>query len=68
MSVLPYMILRWHLPKMEASTTYFSITFSLVQNIRSIHHIEIFITCVGLSLICVYPADDVRDEFLNQLN
>ena len=53
---------------MEASTPYFSITFSLVQNIRSIHDIEIFITCVGLSLICVYPADDVRDEFLNQLN
>ena len=39
---------------------YFEITFWLVQNIRSIHDIELFITCVGLSMICVYPADDVR--------
>ena len=25
--------------------------------------IEVFITCVGLSMICVYPADDVRGSF-----
>ena len=33
----------------------------LVQNIRSINDIELFITCVGVSMICVYPADDVRE-------
>ena len=46
---------------MEALTPYFKITFWLVQNIRSIHDIELFITCVGLSMIFVYPADDVRE-------
>ena len=46
---------------MEASTPYFEITFWLVQNIRSIQDNELFITCVGLSMICVYPADDVRE-------
>ena len=46
---------------MEASTPYFEITFWLVQNIRSIHGIELFITCVGLSVIFVCPADDVRE-------
>ena len=46
---------------MEESTPYFEIIFWLVQNIRSIHDIELFITCVGLSMFCVYPADDVRE-------
>ena len=46
---------------MEASTPYFEITSWLVQNIRSIHDIELFITYMGLSMICVYPADDVRE-------
>ena len=26
------------------------------------HDIELLITCVGLSIICLYPADDVRDS------
>ena len=47
---------------MEASTPYFEITFWLVKNLRSIHDVEVFITCVGLSLICVYPADDVIED------
>ena len=47
--------------KNRTSTPYFEIIFWLIQNIRSIHHIEFFITCVGLSKICVYPADDVRE-------
>ena len=46
---------------METSIPYFDIQFWLVQNIRSIHDIELFITCVGLSMIFVYPADDVRE-------
>ena len=46
---------------METSIPYFDIQFWLVQNIRSIHDIELFITCVGLSMICVYPTDDVRE-------
>ena len=46
---------------MESSTPCFEITFWLVQNIRSIHDIELFITCVGLSMFCVYAADDVRE-------
>ena len=46
---------------MEVSAPYLEITFWLVQNIRSIHDTELFITCVGLSIICVYPADDVRE-------
>ena len=61
MSILPQMILCWHLSKME-TTSYFEITFWLVGNIRSIHSIELFITYVGLSIICVYPADDVRES------
>ena len=47
---------------METSTSYFEITFWLVGNIRSIHGIELFITYVGLSMTCVYPADDVRES------
>ena len=46
---------------MKALTTYFEIMFWLVQNIRSIHDIELFTKCVGLSSICVYPDDDVRE-------
>ena len=46
---------------MEASAPYFEIIFWLVQVIRSIHDIELFIKSVGLSMICVYPADDVRE-------
>ena len=46
---------------MEASTPYFEITFWLVQNIKSIHDIVLFISRVGLSMICVYPADDVGE-------
>ena len=38
------------------------ITFWLVQNIRSIHNIELSVTCVCLSLICIYPADDLREK------
>ena len=26
------------------------------------HDIELFTTWVGLSIICVYPAEDVRDQ------
>ena len=62
MLILPWMILCWHLSKMETSTSYFEITFWLVGNIRSIHGIELFITYVGLSMTCVYPADDVRES------
>ena len=25
------------------------------------HNIELFITCAGLSIICIYPADNVRE-------
>lgn len=50
---------------MEASTPYFKIAFWLVQNIRSIHNVALFITCVGLTVICVYPADDVRESFIS---
>ena len=46
---------------MEASTPYYEITFWLVQNIKSIHDIVLFISRVGLSMICVYPADDVGE-------
>ena len=45
---------------------YFDMTFWLVQNykINTKYKItEVFITCVGLSMICVYPADDVRGSF-----
>ena len=51
----------WHLSKIEASTPYFEIIFWLVQNLRSIHNAELFVTCVALSLIYVYPANDVRE-------
>ena len=47
---------------MERSTLYFEITFRLVQNKRSIHDTELFIKCVGLSMICVYPTDDERES------
>ena len=29
----------------------------------SMHDIELFMAWVGLSIICVYPADDVRVKF-----
>ena len=29
---------------------------------RSMHDIELLITWVGLSIICSYPADDVRES------
>ena len=51
---------------METSTPYFKIAFWLVQNIRSIHGVALFITCVGLTVICVYPADDVRESFISE--
>ena len=37
-------ILVWHLSKMEASALCSEITFWLVQNIRSLHNIELFLT------------------------
>ena len=37
--------------KIETSTPSFEFVFWLVQNIRSIHDMELFITCVGLSII-----------------
>ena len=46
---------------MEGSAPYFEITFWLVQNIKSINDIELFISCVSLSMICVYPANDVGE-------
>ena len=51
---------------METSTPYFKIAFWLVQNIRSIHDVALFITCVGLTVICVYPADDVKESFVSK--
>ena len=33
-----------------------------MQNIRSIHDIEIFTTWVGLSIIGAYPVKDVRES------
>ena len=62
MSVLLKIILWWHFSKIETSTPCLEITFVLVQNIRSIHHIELFTIWVGLSIICEYPADDVRES------
>ena len=29
---------------------------------RSMHDIELLITWVGLSIVCLYPADDVRES------
>ena len=46
-------IFLWHLSKMEASALYSEITFWLVQNIRPLHEIELFLTKVGLSIIFV---------------
>ena len=46
---------------MLASTPYFEVTFWLLQNIRLIHDIELFITC-GILIICVYAADDVKES------
>ena len=45
------------------STPYFEITFWLVQDIKykiQIHDIELFITYLGLSMICAYLAKNVR--------
>ena len=48
------MILWWHLSKMLASTPYFEITFWLLQNIRSIHDIELFITFGLFNHLCIH--------------
>ena len=37
-------------------------TFWLVKYIRSTHDKELFTTCPGLSIICVDPADSVRES------
>ena len=44
--------------------TYCEIIIWLRQNIRSIHGIDLFITCVSLSMICLYLADGVK-EFIS---
>ena len=62
MSVLPTIILLWHFSKIETSTPRLEITFVLVQNIRSMHDVELFTIWVGSSIICEYPADDVRES------
>ena len=41
---------------------WFEIIFVFVQNIRSMHDTELFTKWVGLSKICVYPAEDVRES------
>ena len=61
MSILSKMILWWHLSKIEASTSYFEIKFWLVENIRSIHGIGLFITCAFVNHLCI-SADDVRES------
>ena len=55
-------MLWWNLSKIETATPYFEIAFWLVQNKRSMHHIELFTIWVGLSMICLYPADNVRES------
>ena len=62
MSILPKIILWWYFSKIEASTPCLEITFVLVQNIRSIHDIELFTIWESLSIICEYLADDVRES------
>ena len=50
------------------STPYFEITFWLVQDIKykiQIHDIELFITYLGLSMICAYLAKNVR-KYISQ--
>ena len=39
----------------------FEIIFWLAQNKKSMHDIELFITRIVLSVICLYPADNVRE-------
>ena len=34
----------------------------LVQKIRSMHNIELFTAWIGLFIICIYPAIDVRES------
>ena len=62
MSILPKIILWWYFSKIEVSTPCLQVTFVLVQNIRSIHDIELFTKWIGLSIICEYPDDDVRES------
>ena len=61
MLILPYIISLWHLSKIETSTLCLEITFRLVQKIRSMHDIELFKAKADLSIMCVYPADDVKE-------
>ena len=48
--------------KIVQSTPWFGITLWLVQNVRWIHHMELFITCVGLSITWLYPDDNVSES------
>ena len=54
--------LWWHLSKIQTSTPQLEILFWLVQNKRSLHDIELFTIWVGLSVICLYPADNVTES------
>ena len=47
---------------MEELTPCLEIAFRLVQNISSMHDKEFFATKIGLSVICAYQDDDVKDS------
>ena len=62
MLISSYIISWWYLSKIETSTPCLEITFWLIQKIRSIQDMEPFMAWMVLSIICVYPADDVRES------
>lgn len=47
---------------MEALSPCLEIAFRLVHNISSILDKEVFTTKIGLSVICGYQDDDVKDS------
>ena len=60
MLIFPKMTLWWHFSNIERSITSFEIILRLLQNIRSMQENKLFAIWIGLLIICLYPADDVR--------
>ena len=59
-SALAHIMFMVTLSNIEMSIPCFEIMLGLLQSVRSIQGNEVLMICVGLSVICLYPTDDVR--------
>ena len=62
MLIIAKIILWWHFPNIDISTTLFEIRFWLIHKIRSMQEEELFTIWVGLVISCFYHANDIRES------